>query len=162
MHLHQLADNLEEQVLAHSMVLEALQCEVDLSAHCNLLDLEEIHATRDRAVKRIRQLERERIELISLYCKDRNRGESISLKEIIKNCKSDMKRTLSDNRDKLKELIDQIALVGKMAANRATARITCFNEVQSAIQKALQRPPIYSVKGVIRKLEGACLVQRSI
>lgn len=144
------------------MILEALQREIGLSADCSLSDLEKVHATRDRAVKRVKRLEGERMELVDLYCRDRNGGVSVSLKEIIDSCESDLKQTLSDSRDRLKDLVDRIALAGKRAANRATARFACFNEVQGAIQKALKRPPTYSYNGMINKPKGACLVQRSI
>ena len=162
MFYRQLADNLSKQVTEHRAMLEALQEEAGLPADCSVPVLEGVHRIRDQAARNIKRLESERVELMELYRRDRKVVESVSLREIIEKCDSDMKRTLSHNRLKLQDLIRQISSAGSIAANRATARIACFQEVQSAIQKALLRPPTYSKGGLIEKPQGACLVQRCV
>lgn len=162
MFLNQLADNLTEQVSAHEIILTALVREAELSADCNLADLEDIHASRDQAVKKIKQLEEQRITITNHYCQEQGLETTIPLKKIIETCPSEIKETLGERRVALKELINDIADTGKTVADRATARIACFDEVQGAIHKALNRSSTYSMKGLIQKPRGACLVQRSI
>ncbi len=162
MFLNQLADNLNEQVSAHEIILTALAREAKLSADCNLADLEEIHASRDQAVLKVKQLEELRIEITNYYCQKQGLETTTPLKEIIETSPGEIKDTLLERRVALKELIDDIAMTGKTVAARATARIACFDEVQGAIHKALNRSATYSMSGLIRKPRGACLVRRSI
>jgi hypothetical protein len=146
----------------HSILLEALIDEGNLPASCTLTDLSEVQSIRDSAVKRIKELEQHRLQLIATYRKKNGLGEDISLREIITLSESDQQEKLLNLRNKLLDVITRIKPEGRKNAEIAVARIACFNEVQGAIDKTLRRVSTYSGNGEVTKSKGSCLLRRSI
>lgn len=157
-----LITNLESQLEIHTALLEVLAKENRLPASCSLTELNEIHINRDFATKRIRELERDRL-LIMESCKNRSGlNANISLKDIIEHSKGENQKKLLKLRQSLLNIIGEIRPVGKRNAETAIARISCFTEIQGAIDKSLNRLSTYSGKGIITKPTGACFIKKSI
>ncbi len=157
-----LVNNLESQLEMHSVLLEALINEGQLPASCSLIELGEVQSVRDFAVKRINELEQNRLQLIGSYRSKNGLDENISLREIIARSDDDQQEQLLDLRNKLLDIITKIKPEGRKNAEIAVARISCFNEVQGAIDKTLSRVSTYSGKGEVTKSKGNYLVRRSI
>lgn len=160
--LEKLIQNLGSQVEMHQVLLEALTQEKEIPASCNLLELEEVQAVRDFAVKQIFETEAARIEILEAYKKENGIDEDISLKILIKRCKSPHREQLNELRYQLNQLVLRIKSVGKQNAEKAVARISCFREVQDSIHKAFNRHSIYSINGRMTQPKGALMVQKSI
>ncbi len=160
--LNKLVLNLESQVEMHKTLLDILRQEKALNASCSLMDLNEIHSTRDCSVIRISELEGSRIQIVEQYKREMGQAKSITFKEIINSCKPETGNKLNELRKQLKTVIKDIQSVGKRNAEQAIARIACFNEVEKTIQKSFMRHSLYSVDGSVSKPKGACLVHKSI
>jgi FlgN protein len=158
----ELISNLKSQFEIHGVLLEALKNEGSLPASCSLVELNEVHSVRDFAVRRIRELESSRLQLIVLYQKTSEIDESISLREIITRCDRDQQQQLLVLREKLIDVITQIKPEGRKNAEIAIARISCFNEIQGSIDKSLSRISTYSERGEVKKSKGSYLVRKSI
>lgn len=154
--------NLESQLEIHEVLLETLNDENQLSASCSLVELTEVHTNRDFATERIRELENERLAIIDYYIRETGAEAGTTLKSIIENCSGEQRERLLTLRKALIEILLQIKPVGKQNAEKAVARISCFDEIQGAIHKSFKRSTTYSGAGVISKPTGACIVKRSI
>ncbi len=157
-----LIDNLESQLEIHTVLLEVLGKENQLPASCSITELSEIHSTRDFATKRIFELEKDRLVIMQSYKKEFGLNSDISLKNIIERSKGENQKKLLELRQSLLNLVNEIKPVGKKNAETAIARISCFNEIQGAIDKSLNRASTYSGKGIITKPSGACFLKKSI
>lgn len=157
-----LIQNLESQVEMHQVLLDTLNQEKNLPASCSLLELEEIHSTRDLTTNRIFELESSRIRLMNKFSQGSQLKENLSLKNIIKKCDKKTQAVLQELRLELKDLIDAIQLSGKNSAEKAVARIACFNELQKSLNRSFSKHSLYSMKGVMTKPKGAYMVQKSI
>jgi len=51
--INNLVENLETQVISHTGLLQALKDELNMTAHCTLDDLNNIHRDRDQITKEI-------------------------------------------------------------------------------------------------------------
>ncbi len=157
-----LAANLKSQLEMHGVLLEALKNEGRLPASCTISELNDLQSVRDFAVIRIHELEINRLQLIELHNKTNKKQKSASLREIIARCDHDQQQELLKLRTKLLDVIAEIKPESRKNAEIAVARISCFNEVQGAIDKTLSRISTYSGKGEVRKSKGTCLVRKSI
>ncbi|MBT4290446.1 MAG: hypothetical protein HOD92_24225 [Deltaproteobacteria bacterium] len=160
--LEQLIGNLRLQIENHELLLESMETETNLPANCGVDKLEKTQQLRDKMVIQIRKLELERLDITRLYCKENQLAKPVSLKIIIDHCSRDKQKVLQQQREQLTILIQKITEVGKLNASQANARIACFSEIQSAVNKALKRSPTYSFYGMIKKPKGACLMQKSV
>ncbi len=160
--LNKLVLNLESQVEMHNTLLDILRQEKELNASCSLMDLNEIHSTRDCSVMRISELEDSRIQIIEQYKREKGQAKEITFKEIIDSCDFETGCELNELRSQLKSVIKSIQSVGKKNAEQAIARIACFSEVEKSIQKSFTRHSLYSMDGLVNKPKGACLVRKSI
>ncbi len=151
MFIQQLISNLKSQAEMHLVLLEVLKQENQLKASCSLPELTEILSTRDLAAGRIFELERNRIQLIKSFKKENNTDKDISLEEIIKNCNPKEQKILQDLKAELKTLIAKIKSTVKKNAEKAIARITCFTEIQGALDKSFKQHTIYSIDGSVKQ-----------
>jgi len=160
--IEDLISNLKSQVEMHQVLLEVLNQEQALPATCDVLELQEVQAVRDSAVRRIRDLEAIRLNIIQTY-KNRHADVSdLTLQQIVASSAPQYREPLIQLRLELTELIDRIRQVGKVNAEKAVARIACFREVTNSIHKSFHRHPLYSMKGVVNTPKGACLFNKSI
>ena len=161
--LHQqLIENLESQVEMHQVLLDILNQEKNLPASCSLMELEEIHSIRDLTTSRIFELESSRIQLMQKFNHQIKVTETLNIQDISKECDVKTQIALSQLRTELKEIISKIQSAGKNSAEKAVARIACFNEVQKSINRSFSKHSIYSMKGVMTQPKGAYMVQKSI
>lgn len=157
-----LIQNLESQVEMHQVLLDTLNQEKNLPASCSLVELEEIHSIRDLTTNRIFELESSRIRLMNMFNPNDQVKKDVSLKNIMKSCDKETQAILSQLRIELKDLISAIRLAGKNSAEKAVARIACFNEIQKSLNRSFSKHSLYSMKGVMTKPKGAYMIQKSI
>lgn len=157
-----LIENLSDQVELHAVLLEALETESDLPASCTIEKLEDLHSVRDMAVQNIANLEKSRIAITENYQKSLQLKHSLTLTAIIEQSSETDQVQLKTLRGKLKEQMGSIQQFGKTIANKAVARMACFNEIQGNMHKTFKRIPTYSMKGVLSRPKGAYFVKRSI
>jgi len=154
--------NLELQVDMHRVLLDALKQEKELEASCQLEELEKIHLTRDFATSQIFKLEKRRIHIVNDIRLEMDSNAEISLDTIIQRSNQELRQQLTRLRNQLKEIVNEIQVVGKRNAEKAIARISCFTTVQEEVHKSFQRHSIYSVHGMISRPKGACLMRTFI
>jgi hypothetical protein len=157
-----LISNLESQLEIHEILLEALHCEGRLPASCTLTELHEVQSIRDFAVRRIRELESGRLRLIERYKQANEISRKLSLKEIIEQSTPQQQQTLLNLRHALLQVISNIKPAGRRNAEIAVSRISCFNEIQGALDKSFKRLSTYSGNGIITRAKGESRLNKSI
>lgn len=163
MALDTLIQNLNSQVEMHQVLLDTLNQEKEIPASCSLMELREIHTVRDFATKQIFDLESARIGIMKAYIEENGIEADISLKELIGRIDSPTDRQeLNDLRYQLNRLVLRIQSVGKQNAEKAVARISCFQEIQNSVHKSFKRHSVYLVNGRMTQPQGACMVRKSI
>lgn len=162
MELEKLIQNLTSQVEMHQVLLETLNEEKEIPASCTLIELREIHTVRDFATKQIFDLESIRLNIMHAYRAENGIDSDLSLKDLIRKSASPQKEQLNDLRFQLNRLVLRIQSVGKQNAEKAVARISCFQEIQNSVHKSFKRHSVYSVTGRMTQPHGACMVQKSI
>ena len=160
--LEKLIGNLNAQMEAHQSLLEVLKKEAALPASCALDELEGLHVRRDTETGRIAELEKSRIRIVEEYIAERGLGKDVSLQDIINDSGGKYGRLLQDGRGRLKSLVAEIQTVGKHIADRSIARMACFNEIQGAVDRAMQRRPVYSMYGKLSKPKGAYFLRKAV
>lgn len=157
-----LIQNLNSQVEMHQVLLETLNQEKEIPASCSLSELREIHAVRDFATNQIFELESARIDIMKAYSEEKGIKSDVSLKDLIKQSHSPDRDELNELRYQLNQLVIRIQSVGRQNAEKAVARISCFQEIQNSVHKSFKRHSVYSVNGRMSRPQGACMVQKSI
>lgn len=157
-----LAENLQSQVVSHQGLLRVLDEELELTAYCTIVELENIQNQRDHRAREIYKLEQVRIQIFTQYCNKNSISKDIPITEILKNCEISVRSTLQGLKSQLLDLMKQIQGVGKKIAARSVLRSNCITEVQNVIHRALQRQTLYSKHGKITKPKGAMVLQRAI
>ncbi|MCP4296286.1 MAG: flagellar protein FlgN [Proteobacteria bacterium] len=157
-----LAENLQSQVVSHQGLLQVLDEELELTAHCTIDDLENIQHQRDRLTSEIFQLEQTRIQILDKYCKKNSLREEVSISEILKNCDISVRSILQELKSQLIHLMQQIREAGRKVAEQSILRSNCITEVQNVVHRALQRQTLYSNQGKITKPKGAMVLQKAI
>lgn len=162
MALKKLIQNLNAQVEMHQVLLDTLNQEKEIPASCSLTELNEIHTVRDFATTQIFELETARIDIMKQVCAENKIDADVSLRKLIDNTTSSDRDALNDLRYRLNRLVLKIQSVGKQNAEKAVARIACFEEIQKSVHKSFKRHSVYSVNGRMTQPQGACMLQKSI
>ncbi len=157
-----LIQNLNSQVEMHQVLLDTLNQEKEIPASCSLMELREIHTVRDFATKQIFDLESARIDIMAAYLRENGIEAELSLKELIGRIDSPDREKLNELRYQLNRLVLRIQSVGKQNAEKAVARISCFQEIQNSVHKSFNRHSVYLVNGRMTEPQGACMLQKSI
>jgi len=160
--LDSLIQNLHSQVEMHQVLLDTLKQEKEMPASCSLMELTEIQTTRDFATRQIHALESTRISIMKAYRAERGIAAEISLRELTERINSPERDELNDLRYQLNLLVMRIQAVGRQNAEKAMARIACFEEIQKAVHKSFNRHSVYSMTGRMKQPKGACMLQKSI
>mgnify|MGYP003573966961 FL=1 len=160
--LESLNSNLNNQVELHEQLLNTLQNELNLTAHCSLIELQEIQDLRDKTAKKISVLEQERLALIQQIGVQYQLPGEITLSAISEHADPVSGSRLSKFNTTLLDLIQQIQKVAREIAENSMIRKNCITEVQNGLNRSLKRQSVYSKQGMMKQPKGALMMQRAI
>ena len=150
--LHELLGILQREISLHRALATELENEAALDGKLNGGELLRIQSRKNQCVRGIRELETQRIALVSGVSNALGGTYApMTLREIAARASDDLRPALLRCHQELMTLIQQIRALAQVTSQNAQARLKAIDATLFVVREALKMHPIYSEEGRLHK-----------